>query len=125
MASTTCLLQAERFLPYYFFGAQAINRPLIQSISSTQVALGSTLNISYIGTVTSAVLTTPAAITHQNNMNQVTVKLVIVSNADGQVVVQMPPTSGVVAPPGWYMLWVLNGDLPCVQASWVQLKFQV
>ncbi len=116
--------QAERFLPYYFFGAQAAARPAITSTSASTVSLGSTLTITFTGNVTGAALTQPAAITHQINMNQRAVKLVVVdASVPGRVVVRMPPSSGVVAGPGPYMLWLMNGDLPCVQATWISLTF--
>jgi hypothetical protein len=117
-------LQAERYLPYYFFGSQSLARPVITSVSAAKVAMGQTLRISYTGKVTGATITSPAAVTHQINMNQVGVKLEIVdASQPGSIVVRMPPSSGVVAPPGPYMLWLLNNDLPCTQASWISLTF--
>ncbi len=117
-------LQAERYLPYYFFGSEALNRPIIQSISSETIAMGTNLTITYTGTATAAVIAQPASVTHQNNMNQRAIELVLRPGSQpGEVVVEMPPSSGVVAPPGFYMLWLLNGDLPCTQASWIQLTF--
>lgn len=117
-------LQAERYLPYYFSPSEQPKRPIITSSSSEQVALGSLLTVSYTGTVTSAVLTQPATVTHQNNMNQRAIKLEMKAGSQpGELVLEMPPSSGVVAPPGYYMLWLLNDDLPCTQAAWIQLTF--
>ncbi len=116
--------QAERYKPYYFFGSQAVARPAISSVSATRIALGSTVTVRFQGTVTGAALTSPAAITHQNNMNQVTIGLEILdASVPGQVVLRMPPRSGVVAPPGPYMLWLMNRDLPAREATWVTLTF--
>uniref|UniRef100_A0A383W832 Uncharacterized protein n=1 Tax=Tetradesmus obliquus TaxID=3088 RepID=A0A383W832_TETOB len=110
--------QAERFLPPYFFGT---GRPVISSISTKELRYGATLTVSYTGTVTGAVLMAPAAVTHQNNMNQRAVKLVVVSNAAGVVALRMPPNQYVMQP-GWHMLFLMNGDVPCTQASWIRLR---
>jgi hypothetical protein len=34
---------------------------------------------------------------------------------------QMPEWADRVANPGYYMLWVLDGDVPCQEAAWIQL----
>jgi hypothetical protein len=57
----------------------------------------------------------------QNNMNQRAIRLVVTSNADGVATLRMPPNQ-YIAPPGWYMLFLMDGDVPCLQASWVQLR---
>ncbi|KAF6264288.1 immunoglobulin E-set [Scenedesmus sp. NREL 46B-D3] len=110
--------QAERFLPPYFFGT---SRPSISSTSASVLRYHETLNITFSGSADGAVLMTPAAVTHQNNMNQRAVKLVVTSNADGVVRVSMPPNQ-YIAPPGWHMLFLMNGDVPCLQASWLRLR---
>lgn len=53
--------QAERFLPPYFFTG---DRPEITSVSAKDVKYGETVVVSYKGTVTGAVIMTPAATTH-------------------------------------------------------------
>ncbi|WIA15101.1 hypothetical protein OEZ85_001795 [Tetradesmus obliquus] len=110
--------QAERFLPPYFFQA---GRPVITSISATSARYGATLTVGYTGRVTSAVIITPAAVTHQNNMNQRAARLVVVSNTGGVVTLRMPPNQYVMQP-GWHMLFLMNGDVPCTAARWVQLR---
>jgi hypothetical protein len=57
----------------------------------------------------------------QVNMNQRAVKLIVSDNAGGVVTLAMPPNQ-YIAPPGWYMLFLMNGDVPCMQARWVQLR---
>jgi hypothetical protein len=54
--------RAERFLPPYFFGT---SRPDIVSLSATELRYGATVDVTYRGEVTDAVLMTPAAVTHQ------------------------------------------------------------
>jgi hypothetical protein len=57
----------------------------------------------------------------QVNMNQRAIKLVVTSNADGLMTLATPPNA-YIAPPGFYMLFLMNGDVPCLQASWVQIR---
>jgi hypothetical protein len=54
-------------------------------------------------------------------MNQRVVKLATASNAAGAITVTVPPPPGLVAPPGWWMLFLMNGDVPCREATWVRL----
>ncbi|WIA35282.1 hypothetical protein OEZ86_003741 [Tetradesmus obliquus] len=110
--------RAERFLPPYFFGT---SRPGISSVSAKEARYGASVDVTYSSTVTRAVLMTPAAVTHQNNMNQRAVELVISSNSGGALTVRMPPNPYITAP-GWHMLFLLNGDVPCTQASWIRLR---
>lgn len=55
-------------------------------------------------------------------MNQKAVKLVVkrVDTVNRKVYLSMPPNSYIAAP-GWYMLFLMNGDTPCVKARWIQL----
>jgi hypothetical protein len=53
-------------------------------------------------------------------MNQRAIRLVVWSNSAGAVFMRMPPNQYITAP-GWHMLFLLNGDLPCTQASWLRL----
>ncbi|PNH11506.1 hypothetical protein TSOC_001623 [Tetrabaena socialis] len=72
--------------------------------------------------VTSAVLVAPCSCTHSFNTHQRLVGLRIVSNSasDGSLVVRGPPDINV-APPGMYMLFLLNGNVYS-RASWVTLR---
>jgi hypothetical protein len=55
------------------------------------------------------------------NMNQRAIRLVVTSNIGGVATLRMPPNQ-YIAPPGWYMLFLMNGDLPCTAARWVQVR---
>jgi hypothetical protein len=63
----------------------------------------------------------------QVNMNQRAIKLVVSSNMaetdaeSGVMTLAMPPNE-FIAMPGFYMLFLMNGDVPCLQAQWVQLR---
>jgi hypothetical protein len=66
-----------------------------------------------------AVLIAPAAVTHANDMNQRFVPLRTVSTSAGGISVQSPPSANV-APPGWYMLFLVKDGVPSM-AKWVRL----
>ena len=70
--------------------------------------------------VDEAVLIAPAAVTHGNDMNQRLVPLRTVSVHPGAGVTLQSPPSANVAPPGWYMLFLVRDGVPSV-ASWVRL----
>jgi 4-amino-4-deoxy-L-arabinose transferase-like glycosyltransferase len=53
---------AERFLPPYFFQS---GRPVITAVSVTSARYAASFTARYTGTVTSAVLMAPGAVTHQ------------------------------------------------------------
>jgi hypothetical protein len=68
-----------------------------------------------------AVLMAPAATTHANDMQQRHVELRVLGTADGGGLNVEAPPSGGVAPPGPYMLFLLNADgVPSV-ARWVNV----
>lgn len=71
--------------------------------------------------VTRAVLIAPAAVTHSTDMNQRLVPLTLARRPDGRGVDLTAPPSPNVAPPGYYMLFLLNErGIPSV-ARWVRL----
>ena len=99
--------------PYLFNGP----RPTITSAPST-VPYGGTFDITTPDTITRAVLMAPGATSHATDMHQRHVELAITPSADGYTAVT-PALN--VAPPGYYMLFLLNAaGVPSV-ASWVQI----
>ena len=79
------------------------------------------LTVQYYGTVTSAVFVAPSSTTHCFNTNQRVVGLTIVSNdVLNKVLVLAAPPNANIAPPQFYMLFVLNG-LTYSRATWVRL----
>ncbi len=69
--------------------------------------------------VTRAVLIRPAAVTHAVDMAQRSISLDLTAQTDGLTL--RSPLNATVAPPGYYMLFLLNPDgVPSV-ASWVKL----
>lgn len=59
-------------------------------------------------------------VTHSNHMSQRYVKLKLERARDGFLTFNAPP-NGAVAPPGPYMLFVLENDLPCRRARFLIL----
>jgi hypothetical protein len=69
--------------------------------------------------VTRAVLVRPGAVTHAVDMSQQVIELNVTAQADGLTMTS--PLNPSVAPPGYYMLYLLNDEgVPSV-ASWVRL----
>jgi len=92
--------------PYLFRGP----RPAVVSTPTT-ITFGSTFSFQFTGTTSahSAVLMASSCVTHSNNMCQRYVPLGTVGSPGGTVVIPAP-ASGAVAPPGPYMLFVLDSN---------------
>ena len=100
--------------PYLFKGA----RPAITS-SPQSISYRSSFAVSATGNPSRAILMAPAATTHANDMHQRHVELAVTGGAGG-LNVNAPPSASV-APPGWYMLFVMTADgVPSV-ARWIHL----
>ena len=116
--------QMEIYSPAYLFNSDGslATRPTITSVSTPVIGYGSsfivtTPNASDISTV---VLIRNGAVTHAFNMDQRYVGLSFTSSS-GVLNVTGPP-NGNIAPPGYYMLFVLNSaGVPSV-ASMVQIS---
>lgn len=101
--------------PYLFKGP----RPQITSAPSA-VDYGSTFAIGTTGpTAARAVLMAPGATTHAVEMNARHVEIAVTATADG-FTASAPPT-GKVAPPGYYMLFVLTPDGIPSTATWLHI----
>ncbi|GLC65599.1 hypothetical protein PLESTF_000317200 [Pleodorina starrii] len=123
----------EMFRPPYWFNQTA--KPQIVSISNATWDPEDAVNVMQYGApfelqyslsnathaVTSAVLVSPGSVTHSTNMNQRVVGLEIVSQDLGArcLVLKGPPNINI-APPGWYMLFLLNGNVYGTSV-WVRL----
>lgn len=95
----------EIYSPPYLFNGP---RPVIVSAPST-IAYGSTFALQFTGTTSthSVVLMGLPAVTHSNNMTQRYVSLGTVSSSGGTIVIPAP-SNGKLAPPGFYMLFVVD-----------------
>jgi hypothetical protein len=92
--------------PYLFKG----HRPKIVAAPES-ISYATTMDIDYEGTssLSSIVFIRPGAVTHTNDMDQRCVRLWIEADKAGRVTVRTP-IDGTWAPPGWYLLFVLDGD---------------
>jgi hypothetical protein len=92
--------------PYLFRGA----RPTISSVSPSNLNHGDSCTISTpnAAAVDRVVLVKPGANTHSTNFDQRHVELTFTTGA-GTVTAAIP-TNGALVPPGYYMLFILNGS---------------
>jgi hypothetical protein len=102
--------------PYLFMGA----RPVISNAPGT-LGYGQAFTVTtpQAASISQVALVKAAAVTHSNNFDQryVTCAFTI---SGGTLLVTSPPNANY-APPGWYMLFLLNSTgVPSV-ASWVQV----
>ncbi len=103
--------------PYLFQGA----RPVI-SAAPNQCLYGETLTIASpdAGTIRWASLIRNGVTTHSFNFTQRVVDLEILFQENGQIQARVP-TEANIAPPGFYMLFLVNeANIPSV-ASWIKL----
>ena len=109
---------AELYSPPYLFRGP---RPEIDAAPGA-VGYGDEIGIaSRSPDVERAVLIAPAATTHSFDMGQRFVPLRVVRTAPGDGLDVVTPPSPAVAPPGYYMLWLLDGDGVPSLARWVRV----
>ena len=95
---------AEIYSPPYLFKGP---RPVIGPVPAT-AGYGQRFEVGFSGSdVAKAVLVAPGATTHANDMNQRYVPLSITGRADRSVTVSAPANANL-APPGHYMLFLVN-----------------
>jgi hypothetical protein len=110
-------LQISVYTPPYLFDGP---RPQINSVQSpTSWVYGRSYSITTNTPIKTAELLRPAAVTHQSDPNQRFIALPI-SGSGNRVSLNLTSNDNI-APPGWYMLFVTNGnDVPSV-AKWVHV----
>ena len=107
----------ERYLPSYFFKP----RPTITGSPAT-IAYGAAFSVSTPtpGAVVEVVLMRPGAVTHAFNHNQRYVGCAISGRTATTVDATAPP-DGNIAPPGYYLLLLVDQDRVPSTAKWVRL----
>jgi plastocyanin len=107
----------ERYLPPYFFQT----RPTITTAPAA-VAYGASFAVTtpQAATIAEVVLMRPGAVTHGFNQSQRSVGCAISSTA-GTVVQATAPPDGNLAPPGYYLLFVVDNDRVPSTGVWIQL----
>ncbi len=105
----------EILSPPYLFGA---TRPTITGAPSTITANGGTFSVSASGTVSGFSLVRMSTVTHSVNSDQRFMRLAF--SGSGSFTLTAPPNKNV-APPGFYLLFALNGQTPS-QAAVVKVQ---
>jgi plastocyanin len=107
----------ERYLPAYFFKA----RPTITGSPAT-VAHGAAFSVATPtpGAIAEVVLLSPGAVTHAFNHNQRYVGCAITGTTATAVGATAPP-DGNIAPPGYYLLFLVDHDRVPSVAKWIRL----
>jgi galactose oxidase len=100
----------EIFSPSYLFAG---TRPTI-SAPSTVTANGGSFEVTVGGTVTRFTLVRMSSVTHSVNTDQRLIPLA--SSGTGTTRTLTAPANKNIAPPGYYMLFALDGDIPSVAA---------
>ncbi|MFE9424764.1 galactose oxidase-like domain-containing protein [Kitasatospora sp. NPDC006697] len=102
--------------PYLYHGA----RPQITGVANTMWSYGSSQHITVDAPIVRAELIRPAAVTHSSDPNQRFVDLPMTVHSDGSIDLNVTSNPNL-APPGYYMLYVVDAaGVPSV-ASWVHL----
>src|SRR5579862_3566805 len=114
----------EIYSPAYLFNSSGTlaTRPTITSVTPSEMGYGSSFQVQTpdASTISSVVLVRPGAVTHAFDMDQ---RLVGLNFTVGSGVLNLtsPPNSSI-APPGYYLLFILNSSgVPSV-AQFVQLS---
>jgi hypothetical protein len=109
---------AEIFSPPYLFRGA---RPAIASVPSVlSYAADFLLQTADAASIASVALIRPGAVTHGFDEDQRFVPLTFVRNA-GSLTIQAPPNANL-APPGYYMLFIVNSNGVPSTAAWVQFS---
>lgn len=107
----------ERYYPSYYFLA----RPVITSAPpAASYGSGFTVNTPNAASITEVVLLRPGAVTHGFNMSQRFISCAITGGGATSVQAQAPP-NGNVAPPGWYLLFIVDSARVPSVAKWIRL----
>src|SRR6185436_4832180 len=121
----------EIYTPAYLYDASnklITNRPQITAVNPEIVNYGASLSVDYAGPnpIASAVLVRPGSTTHAFDMDQRVIGLCGPSpqpacTGSGTLALTTPP-NGNIAPPGYYMLFLVDiAGVPSV-AKWVQVS---
>jgi hypothetical protein len=107
----------ERYFPWYFTRP----RPVIGSVVAT-VAHGAafTINTPNASSIAEVVLMRPGAVTHGFNMAQRSVGCVISGRGGTSLQVKAPP-DGNIAPPGHYLLFIVDSARVPSTAAWIRV----
>jgi plastocyanin len=107
----------ERFFPDYFDSIRPTitNAPAAIDYSANfEIATPTPVDVSEV------ILLRPGAVTHGFNMSQRGIECVIAGIGPGTLDVEPPPNANL-APPGWYLLYLLDGNRVPSPGRWIRL----
>ncbi|MGH3791447.1 MAG: galactose oxidase-like domain-containing protein, partial [Pseudonocardiaceae bacterium] len=112
-------LRIEVFWPPYLFAG---SRPSVTP-AQTEVVYGAHLSVTVpnAGSIVTASLIRPGATTHSSDLEQRLVDLPLVVSSADTLSLQLPNSSNL-APPGWYLLFVVDQAAIPSPAAWVHLS---
>ena len=105
------------------------DRPQIRSLSHTGLSYGQQFTVEYQlardgAGIQSIVLVRPGSVTHSVNFEQRLVRLhYLLTNPDQGLAVVVAPWHPAIAPPGWYMLFLVDANGVPSKAAWVRLNY--
>src|SRR5690349_1428955 len=122
----------EIYTPPYLFDANdhliTTNRPSITSVSAQVIGYAAQFSVSYTSAsaISSAVLVRPGSVTHAFDMDQRLIGLCgpapqPACSAGGSTLSLTTPPNGNIAPPGYYMLFLLDSAGVPSRAAFIQL----
>lgn len=130
MNSRTALSQPLNRKDYEIYEPPYVHKPGVRPVlrpikpGKVQVAYGATFTIATddADRITRVAIMRPGCVTHHTDTEQRFVELPF-TKVDSKTLsaTMVPATDSSLAPPGYYMLWILAGDLPCVEARFIQL----
>lgn len=107
----------ERYFPWYCFRS----RPVITSAPAvTGHSASFTVHTPNATAITEVVLIRPGAVTHGFNMSQRLVGCVITGRGPTSIQVDAPP-DGNIAPPGHYLLFIVDSARVPSEATWIRV----
>lgn len=107
----------ERFFPGYF----QLTRPSVSNApGTTNHGASFTIDTPDASSIVEVVMMYPGAVTHGFNMTQRGVELEITATGPTSVDVVAPP-NGNVAPPGWWLLFVLDSNRIPSLGQWIRI----
>lgn len=107
----------ERYRPAYFFRP----RPqLLTAPANIAYGAGFSVETTVPAAISEVVLMRPSAVTHGFNQNQRYVGCVITGVSGSNIQVTAPP-DGNIAPPGYYLLFILDRDRVPSMGRWIRL----
>lgn len=107
----------ERYLPSYWFKP----RPVITASPATVAhGAGFSIQTSTPAAIAEVVLMRPGAVTHGFNQNQRYVGCTITGASATAMSVSAPP-DGTIAPPGYYLLFIVDHDHVPSLGAWIRL----